>query len=192
MNKLFLILLSLVFVSGLSAQVFLDNPSFEGEAEDATMPNGWLECKKGTTPDILPGYWGVYNEPSDGETYIGLITRSDKTWESIGQRLSEPLKIATCYQMSLDLAHSKTYTGYNKPIRLRVWGSKTRCSRDQLLWKSEIIEHSDWETYELEFRTNGTFNYIIFEAYYPGNHNKPLKGNVLLDNVSEIDICERA
>lgn len=192
MKKLLLVLINLTFYLGLTAQVFLDNPSFEGEAEDATMPNGWLSCKQGTTPDILPGFWGVYNEPSDGETYIGLITRTDGTFESISQRLSSPLQIGTCYSMSVDLAHSKTYTGYNKPIRIRVWGSKSKCSRDQLLMKSGVISHSYWETYEFEFKTNATFNYIIIEAYFPTSPSKPVKGNILLDNLSDIEACERA
>ena len=47
-------------------QILLDNPSFEGEPKDATTPIGWLECEKGTTPDILPGFWGVYLQPYDG------------------------------------------------------------------------------------------------------------------------------
>jgi len=192
MNKLLIVFFNLILISSLSGQVLLDNPSFEGEPEDATMPNGWLDCKKGTTPDILPGSWGVYNEPSEGETYIGLITRPDRTWESIGQRLSSPLEKGTCYNMYVDLAHSKTYTGYNKSVILRVWGSRTRCSRDQLLWKSDVIYHSDWETYLLEFKTKSTYNYIIFEAYFPNEGGRAIKGNILLDNVSDIEVCERA
>lgn len=192
MNKLLVIFFSLILISGSFAQISLDNPSFEGEAEDATMPRGWLQCKLGTTPDILPGSWGVYNEASDGETYMGLITRSDKTWESIGQRLSRPLEKDICYEMSVDLAHSKTYTGYNRPVKLRVWGGKTRCSRGQLLWESEIVNHSDWETYEFFFEPRGLYNYIIFEAYFPDDEVVPHKGNILVDDISEITICERA
>ncbi len=192
MKQLLLIFFSLFLLMELPAQISLDNPSFEGEAEDATMPRGWLQCKVGTTPDILPGSWGVYNEPSDGDTYMGLITRADKTWESVGQRLSRPLEKNVCYEMSVDLAHSKTYTGYNKPVKLKIWAGKSRCSRGQLLWESNDIDHVDWRTYEFEFYPKGIYNYIIFEAYFPGDRVVPYKGNILIDNVSQIDVCKRA
>ena len=97
--------------SSLSGQIFLDNASFEGEPQDATTPVGWLPCERGTTPDILPGPWGVYQEASDGDTYVGLITRDDGTWESIGQRLKQTLQPKDCYTFFLDLAHSNTYAG---------------------------------------------------------------------------------
>jgi hypothetical protein len=62
--------LSLLLSLSLKAQTIeLFNPSFEEEAQDATTPQGWSACKEGTTPDILPGFWGVYTMPSDGETY---------------------------------------------------------------------------------------------------------------------------
>lgn len=192
MNKLFVVLLNVIFLSGLSAQISLDNPSFEGEPDDATMPSGWLECKKGTTPDILPGSWGVSKAPSEGETYMGLITRSDRTWESIGQRLKEPLTRGTCYDMSLDLAHSKVYSSHVKPLKLRIWAGKTRCARGQLLWESDLINHSDWRNYEFQLHLKGTYNYIIFEAYFPNSRAIPYKGNILIDNVSDIKVCERA
>ncbi|MFT5383052.1 MAG: hypothetical protein ACI8VT_001575 [Saprospiraceae bacterium] len=192
MNNLIVPFFCFFLVSSLSAQISLDNASFEGEAEDATLPSGWLQCKQGTTPDILPGAWGVYNEPSDGETYMGLITRSDKTWESVGQRLSQPIKAGQCYSLNVDLAHSNTYTGYNKSVKLRVWAGKTRCSRGQLLWESKVIDHSYWETYEFFFEPKATFNYIIIEAYFPDDNPIPYKGNILIDNISDIEICERA
>ncbi len=192
MKKLTILFFALILVSGLSAQIQLDNPSFEGELEDATLPNGWLDCNAGTTPDILPGSWGVYNEPSDGESYMGLITRQDRTWESVGQRLSKPIKKGDCYSLSVDLAHSKTYTGYDQPVKLRIWGGQTRCNRGQLLWESEVIDHSDWETYEFFLQPKSTFNYIIIEAYFPNDKPVPHKGNILIDNLSEIEDCERA
>ena len=192
MNKLAVLFFNLIFISGLTAQISLDNPSFEGEPEDATLPNGWLECKQGTTPDILPGAWGVYNEPSDGETYMGLITRMDKTWESVGQRLSQPLEAQKCYSLSVDLAHSNTYTGYSKFVKLRIWGGSTRCSRGQLLWESDVIKHTNWETYNFFFKAKATYHYIILEAYFPNDKPIPHKGNILIDNISDIVICERA
>lgn len=177
----------------LGGQVYLVNPSFEGdEPQDATVPAGWHFCKEGTTPDILPGVWGVYNEPADGETFVGLITRADGTWENIGQRLSAPLASRECYSISLDLAHSNVYAGYNKAVKLRIWGGKTKCAKDQLLAESGFINHSDWETYTFQFVPKAPLNYIILEAFYTEGRTFSHKGNILIDNVRPIKVCVRA
>jgi hypothetical protein len=183
---------ALVPVSSTAQQlIHFDNPSFEGEPADATLPVGWLPCAEGTTPDILPGYWGVYREPSEGETFVGLITRHDGTWESITQRLSETLQPEDCYSFKLDLARSTTYNQYNRPIRLRIWGSGTRCEKRQLLLETELIHHNFWKTYEVTFYPRSKLNYIIFEATFPEGIRE-LPGNVLLDNLTPIKKCPRA
>lgn len=178
------------FQSGLTAQSGLLNASFEGEPQDATVPVGWHACAPGTTPDILPGVWGVYTEASEGDTYVGLITRDDGTWESIGQRLTVPLKDKECYKFTLDLAHSKTYSGYNLPIKLRIWGGNTKCQKNQLLLETDFIDHSDWKTYNVKFTTKGEIRYIIFEAFYKdGTFSR--RGNILIDNLSKLKKCPR-
>ncbi|HJW30218.1 MAG TPA: hypothetical protein VJ508_13340 [Saprospiraceae bacterium] len=179
------------FASSASAQIIeLTNPSFEGDPQDAVTPQGWMACKEGTTPDILPGFWGVYTTPSDGETYVGLITRQNNTWESIGQRLTEPLKKGICYDWYLDLAHSDTYSGYNGPIHLRVWISKLKCQKDQLIYESPLIDHLDWKTYRIKFVPNDDYRYILLEAFYseaPFHY----QGNILIDRLREIKTCNR-
>lgn len=187
-----LLAMCLFFTLNLQAQVNIDNSSFEGTPNDAEMPNGWHSCNAGTTPDILPGPWGVAKEPSDGNTFMGLITRDNGEWESVGQRLKKPIKASVCYQFSIDLAHSKTYNNYNQPIKLKIWGGKTRCSKEQLLVESKVISHTDWETYEFTITPNNTYNYIIFEAYFGDDVVKSWKGNILIDNCSEIRRCDRA
>lgn len=178
--------------SGARAQwIELINPSFEGEPMDATVPQGWMACKEGTTPDILPGYWGVYTEPSDGETYVGLITRHNNTWEVIGQRLSAPLSEGACYEVSMDLAHSDTYSGYNGPIKLRIWISKTKCAKDQLIYESPVIEHLDWKTYRIKFTPEeDAYQYIMLEAFH-SEEPVSYQGNILIDRIREIKACDR-
>lgn len=186
--------ISLIFIlsSGLlSAQVItLANGSFEGEPQDATVPQGWMACKEGTTPDILPGYWGVYAEPSDGDTYVGLITRQNNTWESIGQRLSAPLKKNACYSFYIDLAHSETYSGYNGPIKLRIWAASLKCQKEQLIFESPLIDHTEWETYEVRFKANNTYRYLMFEAFH-SEEPFQYKGNILLDRIRPVSPCDR-
>jgi hypothetical protein len=178
------------FTFAAVAQPTLLNPSFEGEPQDATVPVGWHPCAVGTTPDILPGVWGVYTEASEGDTFVGLITRDDGSFESIGQRLISPLKQNECYQFSLDLAHSKTYSGYNKPIKLRIWGGNTKCDKRQLLLETDFVNHSAWKTYKLKFTVEEELRYLIFEAYYKdGIFSR--RGNILMDNITKIKKCPR-
>jgi hypothetical protein len=187
--------LILWIVSGLWSQaesqnITIANPSFEGEPADATVPQGWMPCKEGTTPDILPGYWGVYSQPADGDTYMGLITRQNNTWESVGQRLTGPLEKGRCYTLSLDLAHSDTYSGYNGPIKLRVWISKVKCRKDQLIYESPLIGHTDWKTYKITFTPDAESWYILLEAFH-SEEEFTYKGNILIDRMSAIHGCDR-
>ncbi|MEM9992172.1 MAG: hypothetical protein AAF738_10435, partial [Bacteroidota bacterium] len=168
----------------------LTNASFEGDPQDATVPVGWFPCVARTTPDILPGFWGVYNEASEGETYIGLITRNNGTWEAIGQRFSVPLQPKNCYIFSIDLAHSKTYAGYNKPLKLRIWGGAERCGQHQLIAETDLVKHRDWETYRFKVFPEKAINYILLEAFYKeGSFQR--NGNILIDNISTFTLCPR-
>ena len=192
--KLLLIFcLSAIYANAQEKIIKLQNSSFEGEPQDATTPVGWHPCQLGATPDIFPGIWGVTNEASDGETYVGLITRPNSTFESIGQRLTEPLQAGECYYFSIDVGHSKTYMGYDKPIKLRVWGGTTKCEKDLLIGKTGFIKKEEWETIEFKIypKQGAPINYLIFEAYYADKEFSRM-GNVLLDNVSVIKKCNRA
>ena len=79
-NIPFFLLIFMPFV-GFAQDIRLENASFEDEPQDATMPQRWHSCKRGSTPDILPGFWGVYLEPYDGDSYVGLITRQDGSYD---------------------------------------------------------------------------------------------------------------
>ena len=166
------------------------NPSFEDEPRDATVPQGWLPCQPGTTPDILPGYWGVYLPPADGESYVGLITRPNGTWESIGTRMSAPLVPETCYDMAIDLAHSESYAGYAGRIRLRIWAGSLKCLKDQLIWESPVIESTDWKTFPIRFRADGPHRYLLLEAFY-SEEEFSFAGNILLDRLTGPRSCEK-
>jgi len=192
MQKILLTAVFTVFgvVWGMT-QIYLENASFEGDPRDATVPVGWHPCEAGTTPDILPGPWSVYLEASEGETFVGIITREDGSWESIGQRISSPLRPRECYSFKMDLAHSKTYAGYDQPLRLRVWGGETKCRKDQLLLETKMINNTDWETYEVQFYAKKTLNYIVIEAFYKDGYFS-YKGNILIDNITPIKKCIRA
>ena len=189
----FLLLMPL-FIWGQSTKpVSLKNPSFDGIPHDAVNPEGWHSCGLDSSPDILPGPWGVYQKPTEGSTYIGLITRENKTWETIGQKLSKSLKRNRCYKFTVDLSHSPTYASYSKPTRLRVWLGKSKCSKDKLIASSPTITHYEWKTYEFMFSTEDSdYDYIIIEAYYREPSLNYYRGNILIDNFSVFEACDRA
>ena len=192
MKKNVFLLLGLLFSTIAYTQVRVENASFEGEPQDATMPVRWHLCTEETTPDILPGFFGVHKEASDGETYMGLITRGIGTWESVGQRLIEPLNQNECYSFSVDLAHSSTYAGYNMPVKFVIYGSTRKCSKDQKIGEVAYVDHEDWRRYDFRFTTKVPVNYIIMEANFMDGLTFPYKGNVLIDNCSPIRPCRRA
>ncbi len=190
MKKLILMISGLLSVAACTAQIYLDNASFEGNPQDATVPVGWFPCELGTTPDVMPGPWGVYQEASEGDTYMGLITREDGTWESVGQRLKSPIKAKDCYYFTLDLSHADTYASYNETIKVRIWGSASKCGKDQLLFESKLITHTDWQTYKVQFTAKKDINYILIEAFYK-EESFSRRGNVLIDNISAFKKCVR-
>jgi hypothetical protein len=188
MKCIFTVLITYFTLTGF-AQTLL-NSSMEGEPQDATMPDAWHACEKGTTPDILPGPWGVQQEAYDGASYVGLITRPDGSWEAIGQQFSQPLELKSCYRMSIIAAHSDTYTGYNRNGRMRVWLGKTKCDKAQLLIDVKSLTHTDWKSYPIEFISEDEYKYIIIESYHPPDalHSK---GNILIDKIYAPIICGR-
>lgn len=187
------LILSLFFISVQAfAQIELANPSFEGNPQDDSTPSGWIGCSNETTPDILPGYWGVFQKPSDGDSYLGLIAREDGTWESVGQRLNQPLKAFECYTFSLDLALSPTYAGYNMPLKVRIWAGSSTCGKLELLAESIPVKHYNWKTYDFVFIPKESHYFVVFEAYYATGKFYAYKGNILLDNCSSFYHCPRA
>ena len=177
---------------GDTPTIRLDNPSFEGTPQDGTTPAGWLSCGENSTPDILPGFWGVYTAASDGNTYVGLTAREDGTWEAMAQKLRKPMQANECYSFSMDLARSSQYVGFNIPIKLRIWGGTDLCQKQQLLAESPLIKHTKWNTYNFELSPKVNYNYIIFEAQYASGIYFTYKGNILLDNCSVLKRCPRA
>ncbi len=191
-RKCFIGLLFLTSFTMLKGQfIYLTNSSFEGEPQDATVPVGWFPCAPGTTPDILPGPWGIHLESSDGDTFLGLITRDDGSYESISQRFSTSLNPADCYSFTIDLAHSNNYAGYNSPLKVRIWGGAAKCGKDQLLLETGFIKNTDWKTFEVKFKPKKWLNYILIEAHYNDSPTSA-KGNILMDNISPIKVCPRA
>ena len=187
--KLFYISGFLLFVSNLTAQILITNRSFEGKPADATMPSGWFMASEGTTPDILPGYWGVYNEPLEGDTYIGLITRQDGSFESITQRMENGLQKGTCYSLTFALSHSDNYAGYSAPLKIMIWIGDKKSDRQQKVFESALIKGEEWRLQKIDFTPTKNMEYIIIEAF--NSRSAPVNGNILIDALSNPNSCNR-
>lgn len=175
-----------------SGKTYFRNPSFEDLPKASAVPTGWHTITPGSTPDILPGAWGLEFLPQDGNTCIGLVIRHDGSTENIAQALAEPLAPDACYSFSVYLAHIEKYVGFDNPARIRVWGSASRTEKGSLLSSSPLINHSDWRHYTFQFITKETVRYLTIEAWYaPGTIFK-YNGNIVLDHCSPIEKCARA
>mgnify|MGYP001017147847 CR=1 FL=1 len=182
-----------LFTCALKAQTIqLFNSSFEGEPNDAITPIGWLGCEDGTTPDIMPGPWGVYLPAYQGQSYMGLIVRKNGTWECVGQRLTQSMRAGSCMFFKIKLAHALTYNGYNKSCILRVWGGSERCDKKQKLYESPVINHADWRSYTIRFKPKQDMDFLIFEAFFDKRNGVTYNGNLLLDDISVIQTCDKA
>jgi hypothetical protein len=171
--------------------IWLANPSFEDKPGASLIPKGWISKTKGSTPDIMPGAWGINASPHGGLTCLGLVVREDNTSEDIAQVLSEPLKSGECYAFQIWLKSLPKYVGYNQPCQLRVYGG-TDGGRDVLLAQSPLITQGDWKEYKLQFTPRQNCTSITLVAWYGPGVMFKYKGNILLDDISPIVRCNRA
>lgn len=170
-----------------------ENPSFEGAPKTSSCPPNWEGFGTQNTPDTQPGAWEVESpDPKDGHTYVGLVVREDGTCERIGQKIPQKLTNGKCYIFSIWLSHAEHYAGFSMPIRLKVRGGASSTNCVQILGQSGLIDKKEWQEVRFQFTAASDIQYIIFEAdYAPGTMFK-YKGNILLDNLSNIIRCDRA
>lgn len=193
-------------------QIFLNNPSFEdtphaGDKSGSTI-EGWYDCGKEyfpgeTAPDIHPSpdssipFFGVRNTPADGKTFLGLVVRENNSWESVSQKLSQPLLADQCYSFSIYLCRSNTYVSgiekrpdllvpFTQPIIMRIWGGTSYCGKQELLASSTSIKNTNWVKYQFKFAPKQNVSYIMLEAFYEMPILFEYNGNILVDKASSI------
>jgi hypothetical protein len=194
---LFMLLLLPVFLL-LGQEITTLNPSFEGIPQHSQVPRYWTNCgpPDESPPDTQPEKTFDVSLPAyHGNTYLGLVTRDNDTWEAVTAYLTAPLEVDACYGFSIAIACSPSYfsvsraTGqfvnYTAPTRLRIWGSNGNCQQEELLGESTVVMHKDWETQTFVIKPlNNSYTSIILEAYYIGKVRKPTNGHLLLDAAS--------
>lgn len=186
----------------LSAQpntIPLKNGSFEDFPQVAHAPSSWHDCgfPGETPPDVLPHpAFQVTGRAQQGNTYLGLVTRDNETYEGVSQKLLKPLEKDHCYDFSIWASRAKNYVSlsitsgnlenFNKAVKIIVWGGNSDCDKRESLYESKPIENTNWEQLAMKLKpTKSTYAYIFIEAYYV-RKMVPYNGNVLLDNASAI------
>jgi gliding motility-associated-like protein len=183
MKKIYVlvILFCLGIIQGYSQ--YLSNPSFEGQILMIGPPPGWEICIVGSTPNVQPGKYAVYLPPSDGITYLGMLTRPDFTWEDSHSNLDIPLSKDSCYIFKIDLAfwQNLSFTTV-QPCVLKIYGSNITCQKNNLLWQSPAISNLDWQTFQFMIH-NPEYDItdLIIEAYFVSTY--AYYGYVLMDNI---------
>lgn len=198
------------------SSAFLTNPSFEDTpnqgrnieyyANSCSNPDlddlsidGWYDCGTelfpgASAPDIHSresNFWGCSFPPSNGETYLGLVTRSSETWESVSQELSTDLEQGICYDFSIDVRLDKNYsspiiedetqiTSFSTPIILRVYLGDKLCSYENLFFQTQPISNEYWSTVSLNFECDANYDHITMEVYYDQTKS-PYNGSMMLD-----------
>lgn len=199
-------------IIGLSNPSFEDEPrkgSGYTNIKNAKRNNiiGWYDCgiinfPNETAPDIhgeRSEYWNIQIIPNDGSSFLGLVVRDNDTWESVSQELRVYLNSGNCYHFTIDLSMSNSYMSgsrlnndnvpnysYNTPSVISIWGGDTYCEKKELLYESLPIDHQDWRTYEIIFEPITSMKHFTIEAYYK-NEDNSYNGNILIDNISEIN-----
>ncbi len=185
------------------------NPSFEDIARASLPPRGWIDCgfPNESAPDVQPsGAWEVYRPAYHGNTYLGMVTRENDTWESVGQRLSAPLLKDQCYRFSIYLCMSSEYwsqvvpdsiksreiedistlpeKNFDQAIKLRIWGGDGYCDKKELLAESQTVKNTFWEKYSFKLEPKRDITHLVLEAFYKTPTLFPYNGNLLLDHAS--------
>ena len=180
----------------------LQNPSFEWNRPIKNIvPQGWKSCgwRHESPPDIhskMTAHYQVRHFPQKGKNFLGLVVRSNFTKEAIAQKLAKPLLEKKTYQMSVYVAQANNFVSkdsktrkkanYTTPTILRIWGVNDQCETQELLFKSEPIDHPDWKKLNIQFSPNTQHSHIMLEAFFSKKIDDPYNGHILLDNISSI------
>ncbi len=188
------------FIFSQNDTIWLENPSFESAYHGpGYVPKPWLNCgfEGETPPDVQPGAFGVTLIPADGDTYLGLVTRQNRSWEAIGQRLKHAFIPGFNYHWSIRLARDTVYLGANRsspkdsinhlaPVLIRIWSGRRPCERKELLAVSAPIQHHEWQDVSFHFAPKQKGNrYLLIEVIAAGALGRE-PGHVLMDDAAPI------
>ncbi len=198
--RFYTLLFFLIVISYAGKSQYLANPSFEGTPTHFVPPPPWDICDPESTPDTQPGWWGCYGPASDGNTYLGMITRGPgvsnaNTWEDVHVSFVTPLSTDTCYLFSIDLRFDPN-TGFNgislnNPVTLKIYGEQQSCNKEHLLWESGPISDLEWVTHTFLVQPEFEITELVMEVYYvqmPQYFGHMLIDNIVIQPTPKIDL----
>ena len=145
--------------------------------------------------------WDVALQSYDGNTYLGMVTRANDTYESLSQALSSPIQDGVCYSFTAFLAQSDQYKSatsrtqqlgtnalenFVRPAVFMIWGGNYFCEKAELLGESPPVTNSEWMQYKFVFQPQHTYKYITIEAFYKTPILVGYNGHVLVDALSDL------
>lgn len=180
------------------SQDLIRNGSFEGQVPFySKIPIDWNVCDAESTPDIQPI---SSDKPSHlGKTYLGLVARvkseGKPDWEgsteSIHQILSDTLLSNHTYRLSLylmyDPEHKPSIPFKVGPTYLKFFlGKFGDCTDGRLVWQSPLIDHQNWQRYDIVFTAECDESIVILKSAI-GDKAFALD-YIMIDDVNLIDV----
>ena len=149
-------------------------------------------------PDIHTSntnWWSVNRQPQHGRSFVGLVTRPDGSFESLAQRLKEPLIAGLPYTLTIYVSQDSIYLspwrlyGYQQinfvnPTVLRIWGSNTAGQMEALLAESQPVDHYEWRQYVIQLIPKERYKFLVISVRSPSAETDKMPGHILIDNAS--------
>ena len=195
------------FGESLLAQELLANPSFEDEPHAAKSPRGWYDCgEPGESPiDVhsdTTEFFGVREVPVEGETFVGMVVRSNGTRERLSQRIPANFYPDVEYEFSIYLSYTLDYwslvrnpgTGeydvgqpvsFGEPAALSLSLGNAYCNESQVIkvWPAETA--GAFQEVSVRFSPDTVYSYILLQAEYSNDFDEDAyNGNILIDAAS--------
>lgn len=188
----------------------ISNPSFEGvltadTTSTTNIPIDWQDCGSKyfphmSTVDIHTSRTRLFDDkvyPTDGACCLGLAARKDGSWEAVSQTLPTPLASGTTYTLHVDVRTNrrislKTWKAlslkprpYSDPMILEVYGSQEVCDMGELLFESDPIKNTKWETIRMQFYCDKSYSHLMIRARLADTRQDE-HGYLLVDNLNRM------
>ena len=166
-----LIILTCTWALPLSAQITVDNPGINGPADVINPPSGWNNCLN--TPTTNDGtVHGTPTSPYEGNAFMSIHPLPGQE-EKASTALSTALVAGESYRFSfwlciagLSAGPTSTWFAQNfgqNPGIMEIWGAKTPCGEDELLYTSPVImPGSGWQRMNVTIYPSDSYTHLNF------------------------------
>lgn len=170
-------------------QIRIPNPSFEVKDPAGNVPPGWSMCPGTASSGIyMSGSGNPSLRAKEGNHYFSLLPSISGNNVAVYVHLSRPVWKDSCQTFSLDLAYIPDVPNHQSPAKLRIYLGSEACGKDQLIFESPFIKHTEWQNYTVNFTPKKAFSYLLFEAGVPEGM-APANSNIHIDNLSLLRQC---